>query len=266
MCELLHLSRARYYYEIHRVTKPERYEFDQEIINIFRDSHDNYGTRKIKRELFKMGIIMSRRKIGRVMSRNGLVSKYTVKQFKVHKQTVNVSNTGNELNRAFDNQVLHDVVVSDLTYVNVGGKWNYICILIDIYNREIIGYSIASKKSAELVIEAFMSANINLSDVRLFHTDRGKEFDNKFIDQLLKSYDINRSLSNPGTPYDNAVAEATYKIFKTEFCDKRFQSIEQLRMETFDYVYWYNHKRIHGSLGYVSPVEYRLNNVYSKNV
>jgi len=123
-----------------------------------------------------------------------------------------------------------------------------------------------NKKSAELVIEAFISSNIDLSRIRLFHTDRGKEFDNGYIDQLLQAYDIQRSLSNPGTSHDNAVAEATYKIFKTEFCDKRFQSIEQLRMETFKYDYWYNYKRIHGSLGYLSPVEYRLNNVYSKIV
>lgn len=266
MCRLLDIPRANYYYEINKVIKSKIYEFDKEIIQIFRDSRDNYGTRKIKKELFKLGIIMSRRKIGRVMSRNGLVSKYTVKQFKVHKQTVNLSDTGNILNRMFDNQILNDVVVSDLTYVNVAGKWNYICILIDIYNREIVGYSIGAKKNAELVIESFMSTNIDLSKIRLFHTDRGKEFDNKYIDQIIKAYNIQRSLSNPGTPHDNAVAEATYKIFKIEFCNKRFQSIEQLRMETFDYVHWYNHKRIHGSLGYVSPVEYRLNNVYSKSV
>lgn len=266
MCKFLNVSRASYYYEITKVVKPKIYEFDQEIIQIFNDSDKNYGTRKIKHELFKIGVIMSRRKIGRIMLRNGLISKYTIKQFKVHKQTVNLSNTGNELNREFDNNILNDVIVSDLTYVNVAGKWHYICILIDIYNREIVGYSIGAKKSAKLVIESFMNANIDLSKIRLFHTDRGKEFDNQYIHQLLNAYDIQRSLSNPGTPYDNAVAEATYKIFKTEFCDKRFQSIEQLRMETFKYVHWYNHKRIHGSLGYLSPVEYRLNNVYSKSV
>ena len=111
-----------------------------------------------------------------------------------------------------------------------------------------------------------MSSNINLNKIRLFHTDRGKEFDNQFIDKLLVAYDIKRSLSNPGTPYDNAVAEATYKIFKTEYLNKSFQSIEQLKMETFEYINWYNNKRIHGSLNYMTPVEYRLNSVYTKIV
>jgi len=200
------------------------------------------------------------------MKKYGLVSTYTVKQYKVHKSDVNKSNIGNDLDRNFNNDVLNDVIVSDLTYVNVGGSWHYLCLLIDIFNREIIGYSVGSKKSAELVIEAFMSSNISLNKIRLFHTDRGKEFDNRFIDKLLEIYDIKRSLFNPGTPYDKAVAEATYKIFKTEFLNKRFQSIEQLKMETFEYIHWYNNKRIHGSINYMTPVEYRLSNVYTKNV
>jgi transposase InsO family protein len=266
MCKLLKIPRSNYYYEINKTSKPQKYGFDKEIIKIFKESKYHYGTRKIKKELYKLGIIISRRLIGRVMKRNGLVSTYTIKQYKVHKNEVNKSNIGNELDRNFDNDILHDVIVSDLTYVNVSGKWHYLCLLIDIFNREIIGYSIGAKKTAELVIEAFMSSSVNLTNIRLFHTDRGKEFDNKFIDKLLQIYNINRSLSNPGTPYDNAVAEATYKIFKTEFLNKRFYSIEQLKMETFEYVNWYNNKRIHGSLNYMTPVEYRLNTLYSNIV
>lgn len=85
MCKFLDIPRASYYYEITKVVKPKIYEFDQEIIQIFNDSDKNYGTRKIKHELFKICVIMSRRKIGRIMLRNSLISKYTIKQFKVHK-------------------------------------------------------------------------------------------------------------------------------------------------------------------------------------
>ena len=152
---------------------------------------------------------------------------------------------------------MHEVIVSDLTYVNVSGRWYYICILIDLFNREIIGYSCGAHKDANLVKEALYKATISLNHVRLFHTDRGKEFDNKIIDEILETFGITRSLSRPGNPYDNAVAETTYKTFKTEFCNKRFETLVQLETELFDYVNWYNTKRIHGSLGYLSPVEYR---------
>ena len=85
------------------------------------------------------------------------------------------------------------------------------------------------------------------------------EFKNQMIDDVLKTFDIQRSLSAKGCPYDNAVAEATYKIFKTEFAfNRRFKNFEELELELFDDVNWYNNIRIHGSLNYKSPVEYRM--------
>ena len=138
-------------------------------------------------------------------------------------------------------------------------NWNYICILVDLFNREIIGYSAGPHKTANLVKQAFMAINGSLENIHIFHTDRGNEFKNQLIDETLEAFDITRSLSHKGCPYDNAVAEATYKIFKTEFAyNRRFESFEELESELFDYVNWYNNIRIHGSLDYQTPVQYRL--------
>lgn len=133
------------------------------------------------------------------------------------------------------------MVISGLTYVRVRDKWCYICILIDLFNREIIGYSAGDRKDARLVYDAFLSSSVNLSKVKIFHTDRGNEFKNKPIDELIDTFEITRSLSNKGCPYDNAVAEATYKIFKTEFViNKSFDSLPQLKSELAYYVHWFN--------------------------
>lgn len=86
------------------------------------------------------------------------------------------------LNRQFQNQPYRNVVVSDLTYVRVGNSWNYICVLIDLFNREIIGYSVGEHKKAELVKQAFMNVEGNLSESHIFHTDRGNEFKNETIE------------------------------------------------------------------------------------
>ena len=193
------------------------------------------------------------------MKKYRIVSTYTIKQFKVHAKGCNEDKTANVLNREFNDRDDLEVIISDLTYVNVAGKWNYICLLVNLFKREIVGYSAGSKKDAALVYEAFINSSINLSNIKIFHTDRGNEFKNKVIDDVLKTFDIKRSLSKKGCPYDNAVAEATYKVIKTEFAYNRiFENLDELKMDLRKYVLWYNNKRIHGSLNYMSPVEYRL--------
>jgi len=110
-----------------------------------------------------------------------------------------------------------------------------------------------------LVYRALASIKANLHQIRLFHTDRGKEFTNKLLDGALETFAIGPSLSMKGCPYNNAVAEATFKIIKTEFVNKRhFTSLEELTKELQDYVHWFNHVRIHRTLDYMSPIEYKM--------
>jgi transposase InsO family protein len=204
-----------------------------------------YGQRKLKCVLLRKGWIVSRRKIGRIMKQRGLVSAYTHKKYRVHASRVNEAPVANLLDREFSNRLPGAYVVSDLTYVRVGTQWAYICVLLDLGAREIVGYSAGAHKNAQLVHNAF-------------HTDRGREFVNMLIDELLESFQIRRSLSMKGCPYDNAVAESTFKMIKAEFIAyRRFDTLEQLRLELADYVHWFNHIRLHGTLGYQSPVEFR---------
>ena len=260
MCKVLQLNRSTYYYE----SKAEETidEITPKVMEIFKASRNNYGARKIKVELEKAGYIVSRRKIGRIMKENGLVSNYTVAQYKPHVDKCNESKIANELNREFNTEEPYAAVVSDLTYVRVDKRWNYVCFLVDLFNREIIGYSAGPSKHAPLVYKAFSKVKTRLDNITLFHTDRGNEFKNKIIDEVLDTFKIKRSLSMKGCPYDNAVAEATFKIFKTEFANNyHFENLEQLEIMLDDYVNWYNNHRIHGSLGYLSPREYKLHNL-----
>jgi len=229
--------------------------YEQEVISEFNKSRKIYGARKIKVILTRKDIILSRRKIRQFMIKNQLVSKYTKLKYRNHKSLVNNDNISNVLNREFNDKKPNEVVVSDLTYVQVGGKWHYICLLIDLFNREVIGYSAGSNKTANLVQQAFYSTTRPLKQITLFHTDCGNEFKNKIIDEILSTFNIQRSLSNKGCPYDNAVAETTYKTFKTEFINgQKFKNLTQLKYKLFDFVNWYNNIRIHGSLNYLTPV------------
>lgn len=131
-------------------------------------------------------------------------------------------------------------------------------MLIDLFNREIIGHSAGPHKDAALISRAFATVEGDLSDIQWFHTDRGSEFKNQTMDDLLETFNIGRSLSMKGCPYDNAVAEATYKAMKTEFVNQmNFQSLYHLKLELYDYVNWFNKYRVHGTLGYMTPVQYK---------
>ena len=135
MCHVLQVNRSTYYYEA--ATKKDESELTADIQEIFRKSRNHYGTRKIKKELVDCGKQVSRRRIGRIMKQEGLISSYTTAQFKPQKDRCNESKVANVLNRQFQNQPYRNVVVSDLTYVRVGNHWNYIWILIDLFNREM---------------------------------------------------------------------------------------------------------------------------------
>jgi transposase InsO family protein len=256
MCKVLKISRQTYYYQ----AKPAQSEASLEAVieEEFQNSRKNYGTRKIKQALAKRNIQLSRRKIGMIMKRRKLVSNYTVAHFKVHRSRVNEAETINVLEREFSDRQPLEAIITDLTYVRVGQKWHYICLIMDLFNREIIGYSCGVNKDAELVKRAFHQISYPLTEVEIFHTDRGKEFDNQIIDEVLQAFEIKRSLSEKGCPYDNAVAESTYKSLKVEFVyPNHFKTLEQLNIQLFDYVHWWNYLRLHGTLGYETPIGYR---------
>jgi putative transposase len=258
MCSVLHVPRSSYYYKPEPAVNESEERLEKAVLDVFVSSRNNYGTRKIKVELKKKSFHTSRRKIGQIMKKHGLVSNYTVAQYKPFKADSNESEVKNQLQRNFSQDEPYAVVVSDLTYVRVAGKWHYVCLFVDLFNREIIGFSSGPRKTAALVYQAIASISVRLDRIRMFHTDRGKEFDNTLISQALQIFGIKRSLSKKGCPYDNAVAEATFKVFKTEFANHaHFLSSDQLALELSDYVHWFNHHRIHGTLEYLTPVEAR---------
>lgn len=107
------------------------------------------------------------------------------------------------------------------------------------------------------MLQAFASVKESLQKIHLFHTDRGSEFKNHTIDKLLNEFNVQRSLSRKGSPYDNAMAEATFKTIKMELVyQKRFDTLDDLKREIGAYIWWYNHQRLHSTLGYIPPVEY----------
>lgn len=258
LCQCLEVARSLYYYHQNRPQGPKDMALSERIIEIFQQNRQVYGCRKIKAVLQREGKTVSKRRICRIMKEKQLEAAYRRRKPRKSAEKEKTAEASNILNRQFDNQPAYHTVVSDLTYVRVGSAWYYVCVLVDLHNREIIGHSVGPHHDAQLVQAAFARVTIPLNRIRLFHTDRGSEFDNQLIDETLTTFKIQRSLSAKACPYDNSVAEATFRMIKEEFIWKRtFNTLDQLRLELDDFIHWFNYLRLHSSLGYRSPIEYR---------
>jgi len=260
MCRYLGVARSLIYYK----PTPRKVDvaLENAVIEEFANNFESYGTRKLKKALTrrKTPLTASRARIGQIMAKYGLVSKYVQRRKggKAAKNAVNNEPAPNIVNRDFQKRAALEVVVSDLTYVKVAGNWHYICLLLDLHGREIIGSAAGRRKDAKLVRKAFYRANVNLCDIDIFHTDRGGEFKNEIIDGIISAFGMRRSLSSKGRPIDNAAAESLYNIVKTELVfGRRFDSLDELELALFEYVNWYNNRRLHGALGYLPPAEYK---------
>ena len=161
------------------------------------------------------------------------------------------------MDREFEGYAPHTHLASDLTYVRVGNGWAYVCLLAGLADRGIAGYSVGRFRDAGLVLGTFATLDFPLADVRVFHTERGGGFDNTRIDELLDVFGIKGSLSRKGNPYDNAVVESTDRLLRKELvCRNRYATIEQLRRDLNDCVWWSDGRRLRFTLGYRSPKEF----------
>ena len=197
-----------------------------------RDGHERCGAGKIKAALERRGVTASGRRIVNIMKRRGMTSAYARRTFKPHKTRVNEARLANILDREFDGYEPRTHLAGDLTYVRVGGKWAYACLLIDLANRSIAGHSADTSRTADLVMAAFATLGFPLTEVEVFRTDRGGGF-------------------------DNAVVESTNRLLKKELIYRNhYTSLEQLRSDPDDYVWWSDNQRLHSTLGYRSPKEF----------
>lgn len=229
-CEILGVPRSTYYAMRGRAEPAEAPDpAAEEVAAAFEESRGRYGARKIKASLARMGIVLSRRRIGRIMKGKGLISVYADAKFKPSRSSADEADAPNIVNREFDGRAPRTHVVSDLAYVRMEARWCYVCLLIDPCNREIVGHAAGERKDAGLVKFAFATLSVPLDGIEVFRTDRGPEFNSAVIDELLDVFEIKRSLSAKGCPYDNSVDESTNKIPKAEFVYReRFSTLREL--------------------------------------
>ena len=222
-----------------------------------RDGHERCGAGKIKAVLERRGVTASGRRIVDIMKRRGVTGAYARGTSEPHRTRADGAGLADILDREFDGHGPRTHLASDLTYVRVGGKWAYVCLLIGLANRGIAGHGAGTGRAAGLVMAAFATLGFPLTEVEVFRTDRGGGFGNARIDEPLDVFVIRGSPSGKGDPYDNAVVESTDRLLKKGLIYRNhYTSLEQLRSDPDDYVWWSGNQRLHSTLGYRSPNEF----------
>ena len=263
MCQVLEVSKSRYYDWIKKPCsrrEEENIELVKKINKINRESRETYGSPRMFDALKANGFKYGKNRISRIMRENGIKPK-TVKKFKATTNSKhNLEVCPNLLDRKFNVQEPNKTWVSDITYVQTKEGWLYVCMVMDLFSRKIIGWSMEGNMSAKMVIKALEMAcrNRKIKEGLLFHSDRGSQYASNEVKKFLKNKKMVQSMSRKGNCWDNAPSESFFKTLKVEeLYFNEFKKREEAKTVIFEYIEgFYNRKRIHSTLGYLSPEMY----------
>jgi len=263
MSQVFKVSRSGYYSWLKRPPSKrtkQNARLRRLIHDAWQDSDKRYGSPRIYNQLKVDGWKASRPRIARLMTDMGIASRIRKKWVKTTHSKHGWPVAANLLDRNFALQGLGQVWVSDITYIRSEQGWLYLTTVMDLGDRQILGWSLSHGMSAEETsIAAFNQAVLRRSpgDKLMFHSDRGVQYACGDFTEKLDDYSITQIMSRKGNCWDNAPAESFFKTLKHELdMPVRFQSYQQARSAIFEFIeIWYNRKRLHSALGYQSPIQ-----------
>jgi len=236
-------------------------ELAEKVLLVHEASRRIYGAPKIRVELGRMGVKLNRKTVQRIMRRASIRSK-VVKRFKARTTQSEHAHpvAENLLNREFTAPKQDCTWLCDITYIPTGEGFLYLAGVMDLFSRKIVGWSMAEHMRVELVKDALTMATTNRKPPRglLHHSDRGVQYCCGEYRATLEAWGVVASMSRTGDCYDNAPKESFWGILKKELMiDRAFATREEARAAIFEYIeVFYNRRRIHGSIGYVSPEQF----------
>jgi putative transposase len=263
MCKELEVSPSGYYAWRHRPPSAREManrDLVQRIEAVYTDTDGTYGSPRIYYELQAQGVACSKNRIARLMRLRGLKAKQvkryksTTKRNKAHRAAPNL------LARDFSAERPDHKWLTDITYIPTGEGWLYLAAILDLYTRRIVGWAMAERMTAALTIRALRMAirQRRPGTGLIHHSDQGSQYTDSTYQALLKDHGIRVSMNGVGTWYDNAPMESFFGTLKSEWVNHRvYQTREEARPDLFYYIEaFYNRRRRHSSLGYLSPEAY----------
>lgn len=258
---MLEIERSGYYKWLKSgvtARQQRRTKLLQRILEIFEESHRTYGAPRMHGQLRKEGFKCSLRTVAELMRAHEI----TPKRKRKYKSTTDSNHklpvAPNLLERQFTTEEPDEVWVSDITYVETTQGWLYLCVFIDLYSRLVVGWSMSERMTAELVTAAFeMGVQHQGRAPIVAHSDRGSQYASWAFNTLLEANGCLQSMSRRGNCWDNAVAESFFATLKMELVHRtNFTTRIEACTAIFDYIeIFYNRRRIHSVLNYLTPWE-----------
>jgi putative transposase len=263
MCRFLKVSRSGYYDWLNRGESPRskrNRELAVIITKLFYQHKGRYGSPRIHNELQKQGIKCGKSKVETLMRQMGLRAREKSKYRKTTDSKHDYPIAPNLLNRNFQVDAPNQVWVSDITYIRTMEGWLYLAIVMDLYSRKIVGWSMSNSLSSSIAVDALQMAIRNRQPRKglIHHSDRGIQYACNSYRRLLQHNHLVCSMSRKGDCWDNSPAESFFSTLKIECINDRvFLTRAQAKREIFEYIEIdYNRKRSHSSIGYMSPENY----------
>jgi putative transposase len=265
MCQQLGVSRSGYYAWKER-PESEWHKADRALAEVVTEVHQEsrgtYGSPRVLAELRARGQRVSRKRVARLMSQQGLAARKKRRFVSTTDSRHNQPVAPNILERDFSPGQPNSTWATDITYVGTRQGWLYLAVVMDLFSRKVVGWSMSENIDRHLVLNALDMALKGRQPPRglLHHSDRGSQYASADYQQALAARGIQCSMSRKGNCWDNAVVESFFSSLKLELVyTTDFATHEQARTALFEYIeVFYNRQRRHSSLGYVSPVDFEL--------
>lgn len=260
VCRLLDISRSGFYEANKRAEVPASIcPVTVQLKASFAASGGCYGSRPLRNALRAKGMEIGLYKIRRLMRANGLRSAWKRKFVHTTDSKHDLPIAENVLNRQFEPEAANKAWVADITYIRTRSGWLYLAVVLDLFSRKIVGWSMAPNMPADLVCSAMQLAIAQRQPPPglIAHSDRGSQYASTSYRSLLARNDMQQSMSRKGNCWDNAPTERFFRSLKHEQLNyEKFRTKEAAKLSIIDYLAFYNGKRAHSKLSYQSPLEF----------
>jgi putative transposase len=263
MCETLSIQRSGFYAWLNQ-PKSKRQAEDERLIGLIKhswlESGCVYGYRKVTSDLRDLGEVCSKNRVARLMTQESIRAQVGYKKHRGHYGGKPAIVASNILDRKFSVSVPNQAWVTDITYIRTHEGWLYLAVVLDLYSRAIMGWSMSARMETELVTQALLAAVWRRKPQAqvLIHSDQGSQFTGYEWNDFLSEHNLKASMSRRGNCHDNAVAESFFQLLKRERVKRKIYSTrEHARADIFDYIeMFYNSRRRHGEANNMPPLTY----------